>query len=67
MVKGLSLPQWGNPVNHIAEQAVSADQVLKNFILAIHRGNPKQTPYSLATFSHSFALFPFQKIKTLPF
>ena len=43
----------------------AAYQVLYNFILAIHRGNPKQTPCSLVTFSRRFTLFPFQKIKKL--
>ena len=36
---------------------------LYNYILAIHRGDPKQTPCSLVTFSRRFTLFPFQKIK----
>ena len=38
---------------------------LYNFILSIHRGNPKQTPCSLLTFSRRFTVFPFQKIKNL--
>ena len=33
------------------------------FFLALHSGNPKQTPRSLVTFSRRFALFPFQRIK----
>ena len=60
---------WHRPVfltlTNIAEQAVSADQVLYNFILSIRWGDPKQTPYSLVTFLRSFTLVPFQKIKTL--
>ena len=38
---------------------------LSNFILAIHRGNPRQSPCSLVTFSRRFTLFPFQKIKNI--
>ena len=36
---------------------------LYNYILAIHRGDPKQTPCSPVTFSRRFTLFPFQRIK----
>ena len=42
----------------------AACQVFYNlFILAIHRGSPKQTPCSLVTFSSRFTHFPFQQIK----
>ena len=41
--------QWEDPVNYIETRpSHAAYQVLYNFILAIHRGNPKQTPCSLA-------------------
>ena len=36
---------------------------LYNYILAIHRDDPKQTPCSPVTFSRRFTLFAFQRIK----
>ena len=46
--------QWEDPVNYIETRpSHAAYQVLYNFIFGIHRGNPKQTPYSQVTISRS--------------